>query len=207
MKSTRTREKLSAALPLSAALVACLGGCGDEAGPALSDGGVQDLSATLKPPSGVPALLQPPAGATVTVLFHGRGDQVYVCTAMMAGGTDGGATTYGWVLKAPDAKLYDDAGRLAGTHYAGPTWAANDQSTVVGMRVQQVNAPQSDAITWLLLKAISHTGSGLLAPITFIQRLYTQGGVAPAGGCDVGNLGAELRQPYSADYYFYAGGG
>ena len=49
-----------------------------------------------------------------------------------------------------DAKLYDDAGKQGGTHYAGPTWMANDQSSVVAMRVQQVSAPQSDAIAWLL---------------------------------------------------------
>ena len=219
MKSKRTREQLSAALlsacalPASTALVACLSGCGDDLGSGPVDAGVQDQSAAaLQPPSGVPALLQPPAGSTVAVLFHGRGDQVYVCSSMTGGGSDGGTmdggtTSYAWVLKAPDAKLYDDAGKLGGLHYAGPTWTANDQSSVVGMRVQQVSAPQSDSISWLLLKAISHAGSGLLAPISFIQRVYTQGGVAPAGGCDAANLGAESRAAYSAEYYFYAGGG
>ena len=219
MKSKRTREQLSAALlsacalPASAALVACLSGCGDDLGSGPIDAGVQDQSASvLKPPSGVPAVLQPPAGSTVAVLFHGRGDQVYICTSMSGGGSDGGTmdggtTSYAWVLNAPDAKLYDDAGKQGGTHYAGPTWTANDQSSVVAMRVQQVNAPQSGSISWLLLKAISNAGTGLLSSISFVQRVYTQGGVAPTSGCDAGTVGTTTRVAYSAEYYFYVGGG
>ena len=209
MKIQRTREPLSAALlsafalPASAALVACLSGCGDGTDYGPVDAGAPDLSpAGLKPPSGVPDLLQPPAGAKVSVLFHGRGDQVYVCNSMTSGGT----TTYAWVLNAPDAKLYDDAGKQGGTHYAGPTRMANAQSFVVAMRVQQVSALQSDAIAWLLLKAISNTGSGLLSSITFVQRVYTQGGVAPATGCNAGTVGTSARVGYSAEYYFYVGG-
>ncbi|HRI53790.1 MAG TPA: DUF3455 domain-containing protein, partial [Pseudomonadota bacterium] len=83
---------------------------------------------------------------------------------------------------------------------------ANAQSFVVAMRVQQVSAPQSDAIAWLLLKAISNTGSGLLSSITFVQRVYTQGGVAPATGCNAGTVGTSARVGYSAEYYFYVGG-
>jgi hypothetical protein len=30
--------------------------------------------------------------------------------------------------------------------------------------------------------------------------------MAPANGCDVTHVGAEVRVSYSADYYFYTGG-
>jgi hypothetical protein len=37
--------------------------------------------------------------------------------------------------------------------------------------------------------------------VTSIQRVATQGGVAPAGDC--AQAGAKARVPYSADYYFF----
>ena len=54
-----------------------------------------------------------PAGAAVKLSLHAMGDQVYTCTASVAGGAAGGAggaggsgaTTYSFVLKQPDAKL------------------------------------------------------------------------------------------------------
>ena len=40
-----------------------------------------------------------------------------------------------WAFRGPSASLYSDAGGrgLVGTHYAGPTWASNSGSLVVGM--------------------------------------------------------------------------
>ena len=43
-------------------------------------------------------------------------------------------------------------------------------------------------------------GTGTLAEVAYIQRLDTDGGVAPGGSCDAG---ATADIPYSADYYFY----
>jgi hypothetical protein len=52
--------------------------------------------------------------------------------------------------------------------------------------------------------ANSNNGSGIFSNVTFVQRLETEGGVAPTGRC--GTEGAELAVPYEADYYFYTGG-
>jgi len=51
---------------------------------------------------------------------------------------------------------------------------------------------------------VDHAGSGVLSPVTSIQRVNTKGGKAPATGCDAASANKELRVPYSADYLFYA---
>ena len=74
-------------------------------------------------PANLPPTLNVPAGATLKLHLHATGDQVYTCTASTAGGRRrraGGAaaaaTTYSWVLKQPDAKLYDASNTQVGTH-------------------------------------------------------------------------------------------
>lgn len=146
----------------------------------------------------VPPALAVPVGAKLVEKLHATGAQVYGCAA-----TDG---KYAWTLKRPDATLTDAKGGEAGKHGAGPSWTAKDGSTVSGAKVAQADAPTADAVPWLLLKATSTSTKGRFGQITFIQRLSTKGGKAPAGGCDAAHDGAELRVDYSADYYFYAGG-
>jgi hypothetical protein len=53
-------------------------------------------------------------------------------------------------------------------------------------------------------EGVSHEGTGVMAQVTFIQRINTKGGKAPASGCDAGHAGQEVRVPYSADYRFFA---
>ena len=158
----------------------------------------------------VPVVLESPAGTTVATHFHALGAQVYTCTASGAGGSGGagaGVATYNWVLKSPDAKLYDAAGVQVGTHSQGPTWTSIiDGSAVVGAKVAQSDAPSTDAIPWLLLRAASTSGTGLFTNVTFIQRVNTLKGKAPATGCDATTAAAEKRVDYEADYYFYVGG-
>jgi hypothetical protein len=153
----------------------------------------------------LPAPLRVPAGAKLVAQFHATGAQVYGCAAS-APGAPGASGSFAWTLKRPDATLFDAAGAPAGTHTAGPTWTAKDGSAVVGEKVAQADAPAPDAVPWLLLRAKSSSGSGQLSQVTFIQRVQTKGGKAPAVGCDAGKAGAETRAPYSADYLFYAGG-
>ena len=107
-----------------------------------------------------------------------------------------------WVFVAPAAGLYADPcyeGQI-GIHYAGPTWEANDGSRVVGTRLAGCT-PNRGAIPWLKLGAVSNAGHGRFAQVTFIQRVNTVGGTAPAeAGLFVGD---EARVPYTAEYYFY----
>jgi len=126
-----------------------------------------------------------------------KGVQIYTCTV------SNGA--FAWTLKAPDASLHDAKGQLIGKHFAGPSWQANDGSTVVGEPLNVSPSPSPHAIPWLVLRAKSHSGSGDLAQVAYIVRTQTEGGVAPAAGCDAGHAGAEARIPYSAVYLFFRG--
>jgi hypothetical protein len=152
----------------------------------------------LKPPS-VPAALQPPPDATLMVRYRAQGAQIYTCKA-----TPGAGTAFAWTLKAPDASLTDEGCKPVGTHFAGPTWKATaDQSTVVGMKLAEAPAPVAGAVPWLLLKASSTTGQGVMSSVVAVQRVDTAGGVAPADQCSAATVGTEIRVPYSATYYFY----
>ncbi|OOG39160.1 DUF3455 domain-containing protein [Rhodanobacter sp. C05] len=127
----------------------------------------------------------------------GKGVQIYACKA--SGGT------YAWLLKAPDATLADASGKAIGKHFAGPSWQANDGSTVVGEPLNASPSPDAGAIPWLVLHAKSHTGSGAMATVQYIVRERTEGGMAPTSGCDAGHAGSEVRVPYSAMYLFFRG--
>lgn len=172
-------------------------------GNATTDGGG---AAWLTPPAMPPALVAP-AGATVKVHVHAEGAQIYTCTASGDAGADAGSTSYAWVLKAPDAKLYDAGGIQVGTHGAGPNWTSSDGSVAIGSKVIELPSPLPDAISWLLLRVSSTSGAGIFSDITYVQRLSTSGGKAPASGCDATTVGTDNRAAYAAEYYLYAGGG
>jgi hypothetical protein len=146
----------------------------------------------------VPDSLKPPAGEDVILSAHATGVQIYVCQAETE-------QKSAWVLKAPEAELTDSDGRTIMHHSAGPTWKHVDGSEVTGKVIAKQDAPKPGAIPWLLLSAATHTGEGILARVTFIQRIHTEGGLPPkAGDCNVSANGKEARSAYSADYYFYA---
>jgi hypothetical protein len=88
-------------------------------------------------------------------------------------------------------------------HYDGPTWQAEDGSTVVGVVQARDAGPDPDAIPWLLLGVASTSGRGVLSATSSIQRIGTAGGKAPAEGCDPAHLDQEWRAPYTAQYAFY----
>jgi hypothetical protein len=140
-----------------------------------------------------PALATPP-GQRLALQLEASGVQVYTCTATPAGAA--------WVFTAPEAALSGPGGAPAGKHYAGPTWEALDGSRVVGAKVAGA-APDATAIPWLLLRATTTGGAGKLSKVSFIQRVATRGGLAPAGGCDPARLGAVARIAYTATYCFH----
>jgi hypothetical protein len=147
---------------------------------ASASGVVQAGAASAKPPA---------------IEAFGKGVQIYTCTAASEG--------YAWTLKAPEATLSDAKGRLIGKHFAGPSWQASDGSTVVGEPLNVSPSPNAGAIPWIVLHAKSHAGDGLMASVDYVVRTRTEGGVAPAGGCDAGHAGTDVRVPYSAIYLFF----
>jgi hypothetical protein len=125
------------------------------------------------------------------VHFHGfaQGVQIYTW--------DG----FSWGSAVPRAKLFDADGNIVVHHFAGPTWQSNSGSKVVAGVVLPTVTPDPDSIPWLLLKAVTTEGPGILANTSFIHRVNTVGGKAPSqNGVEVGQV-AEV--PYTAEYYFY----
>ncbi len=142
------------------------------------------------------ARLQPPATEKLVLAVHAKGDQIYSCKQ------DG--AQFSWTLKAPEAQLFSQHGKSFGKHFAGPSWEANDGSRITGKASASRASPDQDSIPWLLVTVTNHSGEGVLAHVTSIQRLHTKGGKAPASGCDAAHAGQEVRVPYSADYLFFA---
>src|SRR5438552_17113761 len=136
----------------------------------------------------VPAALEVPAGNKVEYHAYAIGVQIYRWSGSS------------WVFQAPEAMLFDADGNVVGLHYAGPTWESNSGSKVVGARIAGVTV-DSTAIPWLLLGAVATDGNGILANTTYIQRVNTVGGKAPAtAGTSVGQVASV---PYTAEYYFF----
>jgi hypothetical protein len=148
----------------------------------------------------MPEAVAPPAGTQLFLRVYAEGTQIYTCQ-MPAGGAAV------WTFKAPAAKLYDDRCVLVGSHFAGPTWKIdNDGSAVVGKKTAEAPSPAAGSIPWLLLAANSRSGNGALQAVTYVSRIDTIGGVAPADGCDTASIGKEIAVPYTATYLFYRSG-
>lgn len=152
-------------------------------------------TATPAPPP-VPQDIAVPAGNMLAGIGNAEGFQIYTCGAA------------GWTLQQPMAVLTGGGHKPFVLHYGGPTWMALDGSAVVGTRAGIAPAPTRGNIPWLLLSTSPANGSadGTLSGTTFIQRLNTAGGTAPASGCDADHLGATAPVFYTADYYFYRAG-
>jgi Protein of unknown function (DUF3455) len=156
---------------------------------------LQNLLAEPPQPGPVPDRLKPPVGQVVLAKLRAEGVQIYVWKA-----APGKA---GWSLKAPDADLFDEAGKKAGRHYGGPTWEALDGSKVMGKLQASAPAPRAGAIPWLLVRARSHEGKGVFSKVTWIQRMDTEGGVPPVPQGKPPRVGQETRVKYRATYVLY----
>jgi hypothetical protein len=146
----------------------------------------------------VPSEVAVPDGHKVFLVGHAVGVQIHACNLTPSG--------YRWGFVAPRADLYDDGGKRVTTHFAGPTWQAKDGSVVVG-QVEDRATVDATAIPWLRLSAVS-TAAGAdgdrLESTTYIQRIATTGGLAPADAeCNAGTAGTVAEVPYTADYYFW----
>ena len=142
----------------------------------------------------VPGTIVVPDGNKVFLVGHAVGVQIYSCNGVV------------WSLVAPRADLYDDHGKLVARHFAGPTWQARDGSYVVGRVLERVTVDGS-AIQWLKLEAASAAAGpdgDRLASTTFVQRIATVGGLAPAAAaCNADTAGTTAEVPYTAAYYFW----
>jgi len=164
-------------------------------------------------PPPVPGNIQVPAGNKLFLSGHAIGTQNYICLPS--------GTAFMWTLFGPQATLFDDHDRQIITHFASlnpfegaprPTWQhSRDTSSAWAQAI----ATSTDAayiapgaIPWLLLQWVGRQegprGGDTLSGTTYIQRLNTAGGVAPATGCAAAaDVGKRALVSYEADYFFY----
>jgi hypothetical protein len=145
-----------------------------------------------------PALAAAAAEQPAALVFTGRGTQIYSCQDTGSG--------YGWVLKGPNARLYNASGQVVGRHFLGPRWEANDGSRIKGQvlvaspspEARQRNAP------WLVLRADVEEGTGIFGQVRIVTRTNTRGGAAPASVCGPKQNDQTVNEPYSATYTFFS---
>jgi len=145
----------------------------------------------------IPSAVRPPSGHRMTLHTVGVGEITYECRAKAD--TPG---AFEWAFVAPVATLMDRNQATVGKYYGGPTWEANDGSKVTGKQVAVAPAAPG-SIPLQLVKADPATGNGAMTGVTFIQRLNTQGGIAPSEPCDVARTGNRVQVRYQADYVFF----
>lgn len=185
-------------------------------------------------PPTTPAAITPPAGNSLFLAGHGVGTQGYVClpTSTGASWTVNGARPEATLFanffgqdtqiithfQSPDANPNEFAPNPL--PFGSATWQSSFDSSKVWAQVLGQHAiaagsdpscPNAGAIGCLLLQSIGTqqgpTGGKILAKTTFIQRLNTKGGSAPADGCSTSSdVGRQTLVPYTADYFFFRDG-
>jgi hypothetical protein len=148
----------------------------------------------------VPTAVAVADGHKVFLVGHAVGVQIHTCTSTDAG--------YRWRFVGPRADLYGDNGKLLVTHFGGPSWQARDGSTVTAtLDGTGTTTVDPTAIPWLRLRVTSTTDGAdgdRLSATTYIQRIRTTGGLAPAAeSCNAGMVGQVAEVPYTADYAFW----
>ena len=184
MPTIRTSLTTLALLGAAAALTAC-GSMSSPAAPAFNQ-------------SSLPATVQVPAGQRIAMETVGAGDITYECRAKKDM-----PSAFEWVFVGPDAKLMDRSGKVVGRYYGPPaTWENNDGSKVTATQLAVAPASAGN-IPLQLVKANPATGMGAMQGVTYIQRVATQGGVAPAAACTAANAGQKQVVKYQADYIIW----
>ena len=134
--------------------------------------------------------------STPFLTVHAAGVQKYTC---QANGT--------WLFTDPVATLFKENGKATGSHYLNfasgrPRWELKDGSIVEAARKASAPAGAGN-IPALLLESfatIAGADGDRLLKTTWVQRLNTAGGVAPAGACAPGDT---IAVPYATDYVFW----
>ncbi|HEX9110432.1 MAG TPA: DUF3455 domain-containing protein [Terriglobales bacterium] len=191
----------------------------------------QKVTGKITPPT-TPAAITPPARSSAFVGGHAMGTQGYVCLPTSTGAASWTVNN----ARPEATLFASSAGKDAQIipHFLSPdtnpnqfapnplpfgnaTWQSSADSSKVWAKPlasiaagSDASCPNSGAIGCLLLQSIGSQqgpdGGKFLTKTTFIQRLNTKGGSAPADGCSaLSDVGKQALVPYTADYYFFRG--
>ncbi len=177
----------------------------------------------------ITTLLTPQQGNSEFLATHAVGTQGYVCLPSGSGASwtvnnaRPEATLFTNVFGAAFQIITHFLSPVQNPNDIGPksprfgdaTWQSSfDSSKVWAQKTNFITAgtdescPNSGAIDCLLLQTIGSeqgpTGGRTLTKTTFVQRLNTKGGSAPATGCStLADVGKQTLVPYAADYHFF----
>jgi hypothetical protein len=152
----------------------------------------------------IPAPIQVNSKSKLIELAYAKGIQIYTCQR-----DPKDTSIYVWVFQQPQATLYSNSTyhHIIGKHYfdatKNPTWENTDGSKITAVKLQQVSSMDNQSIPWLLLKATITQGTGVLKSAQLVQRIFTNGGKAPAEA-GKNELGKTIKVPYTAEYLFYS---
>ena len=180
----------------------------------LAAGLVTTVTGRASGPADIPASLQVPAGNSRYLTTEAVGTQNYICLPA--------ATGVAWSFLGPQATLFNAQGHQVMTHFLSPnpmqggapraTWQHSlDTGTVWAAAIATYAEPdyvESGAIPWLLLEVVGAQAGvsrgDRVSDTTYVQRINTSGGVAPASGCAVpADIGKRVLVPYTTTYVFY----
>lgn len=180
----------------------------------------QSAHAAHVTPPPVPDDVKVEDGNRAFLLGHGVGTQNYICLPSGA--------TFAWTLFTPEATLFNDHFKQLTTHFFSvnpnpadngavrATWQHSRDTSIVWAAVTGISTDArfvaQGAVAWLRLQQVGRQegpgGGDTLAVTTFVQRVNTEGGVAPATGCaQLADVGKKAFVPYKADYIFYKAAG
>lgn len=146
----------------------------------------------------LPEAVKVPNGHQVSMETVGVGEITYECREKQAM-----PGQFEWAFVGPDAALNDRSGKQVGKYYGPPaTWESMDGSKLTATQVA-VAPGAAGSIALQLVKANPAMGRGKMNGVTYIQRVATRGGVAPAMACDAGTKGSKEIVKYQADYIFW----
>ena len=155
-------------------------------------------SESLSIPDAVALPANLPNGNTRVATFFANGVQKY--KAQEVAGSN--PVQYQWVFVAPQADLYDIHNSKVGTHSAGPNWQLSAADSMFGQSFTPPRTAAStdpNSIDWLLLMPrTGKTPTGLFANVSYVQRIATSGGKAPAN--PPVNATDAIDVPYTAIY-------
>jgi len=194
----------------------------------------EQINFSLIPPV-TPTAITPPEGSHLFLVGHAFGSQGYVClpkdgsVSWTVNGARPEATLFATFFgepiqiithflshnddpKAPQPVAFGNA-TWQSSFDSSKVWASATPATTIAAGTD-ASCPNTGSIACLLLTAIGTedgpTGGKILSKTTFIQRLKTKGGSAPANpatGClTTSDVGHQVLVPYTADYLFYRGG-
>lgn len=152
-------------------------------------------------PSSLPEPVRVPGGHAVALELVGTGEITYECRQKAATATMAG--DFEWTFVGPRATLSDRRGQAAGTYFGPPaTWVSSDGSRLTGTQVAVAPAGNGN-LPLQLVKASPASVEGVMAGVTYVQRVATLGGTAPSTPCDAAARGRQEIVRYQADYIFW----